>query len=136
MTMIETPNKDYHRKLSPFTSDIDSIKNRRNHLFAHELGNKGEEVFKDNHVINLWKLLQVLADICCAANDKLFPNTYIGNVIDFDDWMYMATTSIENEVKLNDKLFSTRKLIRRDFDNNLDNIVKYLEELKEDNKSD
>lgn len=106
INMIETEDKKYHKKLSKYNNDIESIKTRRNHHFAHDTGKDVSEIFKQNKVLRLQDLLKTVADICCDANDELFSNTYVANVRYFDGWCNMAIDALNEVCALNDKLFN------------------------------
>lgn len=97
INMMENKDKVYHKMISKYNTTIESIKNQRNHYFAHDTGKISIEVFEQNSIKSLQEMLKSIAKICCAANDKLYPNTYASNVKDFDDWCYMAIDSM-NEV--------------------------------------
>ena len=104
---IEDDHHTYHKMLSAYSKDIDSIKNRRNHLYGHELGKKAEDVYKKNPINHRFEdLLECISKICCIANDKLLPNTYVRNAHDFDDWCYMSLDAIEEASDLHDKVFT------------------------------
>lgn len=125
--MIETDDKKYHKKLSGYNSDIESIKTRRNHYFAHDTGEDASEIFKQNKILRLQELLQTVADICCDANSELYPNTYVSNVRDFDDWCYMTINSLNEVCALNDKLFSN-SITKEIYEENLDNFINQLKQ--------
>ena len=108
--LIEDDNKSFSKMISPYREDIESIKNRRNNLYGHELGKNGEDVYKDNPLNHrLENLLQCISEICCVADDKLYPNTYVSNARDFDRWCEMSLMAIKEVSDLHnrewDKLF-------------------------------
>ena len=100
--MADDDNKTYRKKISKFKKDIGSIRERRNHIFAHELGIDGNEIFNKNPIASLQELLQCVADICHDINCELCPNTYVSNARCFDKWCYMAIDSISKICKQND----------------------------------
>lgn len=113
-----------------YKSVIESIKNRRNHNFAHDTGKDTSEVFKQNKILRLQDLLKTVADICCDANSELYPNTYVSNVRYFDDWCHMAINSLNEVCVLNDKLFSN--LITKEiYEENLDDFINQLKHIQE-----
>lgn len=127
--MIEDEKQTYYKKISKYQSDINSIRNRRNKLVAHDTGVNVWELFKNNKIESLQELLQCVADICCEVNDKLYPNTYVSNANFFDDWCYMATTSIDEVCMINEKLIEkmvSKELFNETFDS-------FIDELKQKN---
>ena len=123
--MIEDENKSYHKMLSKYNSDIQSIRNRRNYVFAHELGKNISEVFADNQVSSFKDLLQCVADICCKANEKLYPNICVSNVRYFDEWFYISIKSMNDIMKLNEKLIQ-KDVSWEFFESNLDDFITEL----------
>lgn len=128
INMIETDDKKYHKKLSKYNNDIESIKARRNHHFAHDIGEDASEIFKQNKILRLQDLLKIVADICCDANDELFPNIYVSNVRYFDDWCYMTIDALNEVCTLNDKLFSN-SITKEIYEENLDNFINQLKQI-------
>lgn len=128
MDMIETDDKKYHQKLSEYNKDIESIKVRRNHYFAHDTGEEVSEIFKQNKILRLQKLLVTVAEICCDANSELYPNTYVSNVRCFDDWCYMATNSLNEVCIINDKLASA-SVPKEMYEKNLDDFINHLKQI-------
>ena len=128
INMIETDDKKYHKKLSKYNNDIESIKIRRNHHFAHDTGEDASEIFKQNKILRLQDLLKTVADICCDVNSELYPNTYVSNVRYFDDWCYMAIKSLNEVCALNDKLFSN-SITKEIYEENLDNFINQLKQI-------
>lgn len=128
MDMIETDDKKYHKKLSEYKNDIESIKTRRNHYFAHDTGEDVSEIFKQNKILRLQELLKIVTEICCDVNSELYPNTYVSNVRDFDDWCHMATNSLNEVCILNDKLASA-SVPKEMYEENLDSFINYLKEI-------
>ena len=131
--MMETNDKKYHKKLSKYNNDIESIKARRNHHFAHDTGEDASEIFKQNKILRLQDLLKTVADICCDANSELYPNTYVSNVRYFDDWCYMAINSLNEVCVLNDKLFSN-SITKEIYEENLDNFINQLKQIQKGTK--
>lgn len=129
INMIETDDKKYHKKLSKYNNDIESIKARRNHHFAHDTGEDASEIFKQNKILRLQDLLKTVADICCDANSELYPNTYVSNVRYFDDWCHMAINSLCEACELNDKLFSN-SITKEIYEENLDNFINQLKRIQ------
>lgn len=126
INMIETEdNKRYHNKISQYKSDIDFMKKCRNHYFAHDTGEDVSMLLKQNGILRVQELLEIVVEICCDANDKLYPNTYVSNVRCFDNWCYMAITSINEDRALNDKL--TNASVEKElYEENLDWFISYL----------
>lgn len=133
INMIETDDKKYHKKLSAYNRDIKSIQNRRNHYFAHDIGETADEIFKQNKISQLQKLLETIAEICCDANDKLFSNTCVSNVRYFDDWCYMTIDALNEVSALNDKLFSN-SITKEIYEENLDNFINQLKQIQKGTK--
>lgn len=133
MNVIETEDMKYHKKLDTYKSVIESIKNRRNHCFAHDTGEDASEVFKQNKILRLQDLLKTVADICCDANSELYPHTYVSNVRYFDDWCHMAINSLNEVCVLNDKLFSN-SITKEIYEENLDDFINQLKQIQEGNK--
>lgn len=127
MDMIETDDKKYHKKLSGYSNDIESIKTRRNHYFAHDTGEDVSELFQRNKILRMQGLLQTVADICCDANSELYPNTYVSNVRDFDKWCYMTINSLNEVCALNDKLFSN-SITKEIYEEHLDDFINQLKQ--------
>lgn len=130
INLIETNDQKYHKKLSKYNKDIESIKVRRNHYFAHDTGEDVSEIFKQNKILRLQKLLETVAEICCDANSELYPNTYISNVRYFDDWCHMATNSLNEVCILNDKLASA-SVLKEMYEENLDDFIDQLKQKQE-----
>lgn len=130
INLIETNDQKYHKKLSKYNKDIESIKVRRNHYFAHDTGEDVSEIFKQNKILRLQKLLETVAEICCDANSELYPNTYISNVRYFDDWCHMATNSLNEVCILNDKLASA-SVLKEMYEENLDGFINQLKQKQE-----
>lgn len=128
--LTEPNDEKYHKKLSKYNKDIESIKVRRNHYFAHDTGEDVSEIFKQNKILRLQKLLETVAEICCDANSELYPNTYVSNVRYFDDWCYMATNSLNEVCVLNDKLASA-SVPKEMYEENLDNFINQLKQKQE-----
>lgn len=129
MDMIETDDKKYHKKLSEYNKDIESIKTRRNHYFAHDTGEDASEIFKQNKILRLQELLKIVTEICCDANSELYPNTYVSNVRDFEDWCNMAINSLNEVCVLNDKLASA-SVSKEMYKENLDGFINYLKQMQ------
>lgn len=129
MNMIEIDDKKYHKKLSKYNNDIESIKVCRNHYFAHDTGKDASEIFKQNKILRLQKLLETVAEICCDANSELYPNTYVSNVRYFDDWCYMATNSLNEVCVLNNKLASA-SVPKELYEENLDGFINHLKQIQ------
>lgn len=129
MDMIETDDKKYHKKLSEYNKDIESIKTRRNHYFAHDTGKDVSEIFKQNKILRLQELLKIVTEICCDANSELYPNTYVSNVRDFEDWCNMAINSLNEVCVLNDKLASA-SVSKEMYKENLDGFINYLKQMQ------
>lgn len=129
MDMIETDDKKYHKKLSEYNKDIESIKTRRNHYFAHDTGKDVSEIFKQNKILRLQKLLKIVTEICCDANSELYPNTYVSNVCDFEDWCNMAINSLNEVCVLNNKLASA-SVSKKMYKENLDGFINYLKQMQ------
>lgn len=129
MDMIETADKKYHKKLSKYNNDIESIKARRNHHFAHDTGEDVSEIFKQNKILRLQKLLETVAEICCDANSELYPNTYVSNVRYFDNWCYMAINSLNEVCVLNDKLFNN-SITKELYEENFDDFINHLKQIQ------
>lgn len=125
ISMMETDDNKYHKKLSKYNNDIESIKTRRNHHFAHDTGEDASEIFKQNKILSLQKLLGTIAEICCDANGELHPNTDASNVRYFDDWCDMAINSLNEVCVLNDKLFNN-SITKEIYEENLDNFINQL----------
>ena len=131
ISKIDDENKTYYKKLSRYKEDIDAIKNRRNKLIAHETGVNPLDIFNNNKIKSLQELLQCIVDICCDANDKLHPNTYVSNVKAFDNWCYMATASIKEICEINGKLID-KKISKEMFNENLDSFIDELKQKKQE----
>lgn len=123
ISLIETPDNKYHKKLSKFNQDIESIKARRNHYFAHATGENPSEIFKRNEILQLEELLKTIVEICCDANEKLFPNTYVSNANDFDKWCCMAINSLNEVCELNDTLIAN-SISKEKYKENFDIFIK------------
>ena len=129
INMIKTDDKKYHKKLSKYSNDIESIKTRKNQCFAHDTGEDVSEIFQQNKILRLQDLLKTVADICCDANSELYPNTYVSNVRYFDDWCCMATNSLNEVCILNGKLFSN-SITKEIYEENLDNFINQLKQIQ------
>lgn len=125
ISMMETDDNKYHKKISTYNCDIKSIQNRRNHYFAHDTGEDPSEIFEQNKILSLQKLLGTIAEICCEANGELYTNTYVSNVRYFDNWCYMAINSLNEVCVLNDKLFNN-SVTKEIYEENLDNFINKL----------
>lgn len=77
--------------------------------------------------MRLQKLLEVVVEICCDVNSKLYPNTYISNVCDFDDWCHMTINSLNEVCVLNDKLASA-SVPKEIYEDNLDSFIDQLKQ--------
>lgn len=130
INLIETNDQKYHKKLSKYNKDIESIKVRRNHYFAHDTGEDVSEIFKQNKILRLQKLLETVAEICCDANSELYPNTYVSNVRYFDDWCNMTIDSLNEVCILNDKLASV-SVPKEMYEANLDDFIDQLKQKQE-----
>lgn len=133
INMIETDDKKYHKKLSKYNNDIEFIKVRRNHHFAHDTGEDASDVFKQNNILRLQDLLKTVADICCDADSELYHNTYVSNVRYFDDWCHMAINSLNEVCVLNDKLFSN-SITKELYEENLDDFINQLKQIQKGTK--
>lgn len=118
-----------YRKLSAYNSDIKSIQNRRNHYFAHDLGNTSSDIFSKNRFHEIEELLGVVAEICWNVNDELYLGIHTHNVRDFDNWCNMAVYSLREVCNLNDKLF-TNSIPRELYDNCLDEFIDILKQIQ------
>ncbi len=125
INMIEDDKKTYHKMISKYQTDIDSIKNLRNKCFAHNTVIDWSEIIKKNPIHNLQDLLTCITDICCSANEQLYPNTYASNVRDFDDWCRMATDAISKISELNSKIILAGITVE-EFYNGLDQYINGL----------
>ena len=130
INLIEDDKKTYHRMLSVYKKDIDSIENRRNSLYGHELGKNGADVYRKypiNH--RLQDLLQCISWICCEANDEPYPNTITSNSKDFDEWCRVSLEAKEEICNLHDKIFTTtRRVSLKIFYEHLDDYLVSLDQ--------
>ena len=127
ISMIETDDKKYHKKLSEYKDDIEIIKERRNKCFAHDTGEDIFEIFKQNKIFGLQNLLKFVIEICYDADSELRKNTYVSNVRDFDDWCYIAINSFNEVCILNDKLESA-SVSKEMYEENLDDFINQLKQ--------
>lgn len=123
-------NGIHHCSIRKYHNDIMSIRTLRDKYFAHYDGKDLYELIKDNHISDLQELLKVVAEICCDANSKLYPNTYVSNVRYFDDWCHMAIKSLNEVCALNDKLFSN-SITKEIYEENLDNFINQLKQIQQ-----
>lgn len=120
-------NGIHHCSIRKYHNDIMSIRTLRDKYFAHCDGKDLYELIKDNYISGLQDLLMCVAEICHEANPDLFPNTYVSNVRCFDDWCYIAITSINEVCALNDKL--TNASVEKElYEENLDWFISYLKD--------
>ena len=129
INLIEDDKSTYHKMLSSYSKDIESIKYRRNHLHGHEFGENGTDVYKKYPIsCRLDDLLKCIADICCVADDNLYPNTYCRNVREFDDWCYMSLDAIKETCTLHGKVFTIADVSMDVFYENLDDYLLVLKQ--------
>lgn len=133
MHMLETNDKKYHNKMSKYKDDIDSIKKRRNHYFAHDTGENISDIFEQNRILRLQVILETLTEICCDANNELLPNTYVNNINCFNDWCTMAINSLNEVCVLNDKLISA-SVPKEMYEENLDSFINHLKKCRKEIK--
>lgn len=131
INLIEDVNHTCHKMLSPYLKDVESIKYRRNHLFGHELGENGTDIYK-KYPINcrLDDLLKCIAEICRKADSTLFSNTYVSNARDFDKWCQMSLSAIKETCDLHGKVFTVGNVSMNVFYESLDEYLLSLRQKK------
>lgn len=80
----------YEKKISKFKKDnFESIRERRNKVFAHETNQDGQLIFNKNEITDLEKMLKCFIEICVEINPKIIKSIHYDNANKFKRWLSM-----------------------------------------------
>ena len=80
----------FEKKISKFKKDnFESIRERRNKVFAHETNQDGQLIFNKNEIIDLEKMLKCFIEICAEINPEIIKSTYYDNANKFKRWRFL-----------------------------------------------
>lgn len=80
----------FEKKISKFKKDnFESLRERRNKVFAHETNQDGQLIFNKNEIIDLEKMLKCFIEICAEINPEIIKSTYYDNANKFKRWRFL-----------------------------------------------
>lgn len=84
----------FEKKKSKFKKDnFESIRERRNKVFAHETNQDGQLIFNKNEIIDLEKMLKCFIEICVEINPEIIKSICYNNANKFKRWLSMNKKS-------------------------------------------
>lgn len=84
----------FEKKISKFKKDnFESIRERRNKVFAHETNQDGQLIFNKNEIIDLEKMLKCFIEICVEINPEIIKSICYNNANKFKRWLSMNKKS-------------------------------------------